>query len=141
MELSEKKCFAACDGSGLVCLLALLRRVSPLACDGWRGPLSHLLCPPGRVFNPPHCPICIQELVVGEDLCRTPCGHDFHRDCLEDWVLSRRYTSAGCPLCRESLLMSESSDPSRLFLADCAQTSATQRGGSFDWRPSELLTV
>ena len=111
---------------------------------------------PGRVFNPPHCPICIQadpswaknvkglqssilhsngskakkrypqwgrwgqlskgflgslgglrgcltcfdqrrlvifcfcslqELAGGEDLCRTPCGHDFHRDCLEDGFL------------------------------------------------------
>ncbi|CAJ1381028.1 unnamed protein product [Effrenium voratum] len=106
-------------GAWGVSLLALLRRVSPLTCDGWRGPLSHLLHPPGRIFSPSQCPVCLQELLLREDLCRTPCGHDFHRDCLEEWVLSRRYTSPGCPICRESLLLPESSDPSRLLLADC----------------------
>jgi len=101
-------------GAWGVSLLTLLRRVSPLSCDGWRGPLSHLRNPPPRQ-NVVQCSVCLQDLQATEDLCQTACGHEFHRSCLEDWVHSKRYQHPGCPLCRESLVK-EDSDPAHLLL-------------------------
>ncbi len=40
------------------------------------------------------CPICQDEMEVGEILCRLPCGHCFHRPCAGAW-LSRKAT---CPM-------------------------------------------
>ncbi|CAE7233854.1 ATL7 [Symbiodinium natans] len=94
-------------GAWAVSLLTLLRRVSPLGCDGWRGPLSHLQKPPPRQV-PAQCSVCLQDLQATEDLCQTACGHEFHRSCLEDWVHSRRWQHPGCPLCRESLAKEDS---------------------------------
>ncbi|CAE8723886.1 unnamed protein product, partial [Polarella glacialis] len=103
-----------------VCLLALLRRASPLVCDAWRGPLAHLEQPRGPNFSLAQCAVCLGELVVGDDVVRTPCGHDFHLECLEEWVVSKRYNSAGCPLCREPLVIHESTDPMHFLMAgDC----------------------
>lgn len=101
-------------GAWGVSLLTLLRRVSPLSCDGWRGPLSHLRNPPPRQ-TVVQCSVCLQDLQATEDLCQTACGHEFHRSCLEDWVHSKRYQHPGCPLCRESLVK-EDSDPAHLLL-------------------------
>lgn len=91
-------------GAWIIGLLILFRQASPLVCDGWRGPLEHFPSIMGPVFNPPQCAICIGDLVSGEDICRTPCAHDFHRGCLEDWVWSRGQRSAGCPLCRDTIV-------------------------------------
>jgi len=90
-------------GVWTVFFLVGVRRFLP-ECDGWRGPLEHLTAPPS---NAPvavvQCAVCLMDLHRGEDICRTPCGHDFHRDCLEDWVLMTRNRSPDCPLCRERL--------------------------------------
>ncbi|KAK1315681.1 E3 ubiquitin ligase BIG BROTHER [Acorus calamus] len=42
------------------------------------------------------CPVCLQSLVVGEDIQRTTCGHLFHGECIFRW-LERSRT---CPVCR-----------------------------------------
>lgn len=103
-------------GAWAVGLLSLLRRASPLSCDGWRGPLEHLAQVRGPEFSVSQCAVCLTALQRGEDVCRTPCNHDFHRDCLEEWVLSRRSRSADCPLCREPLVLREALDLTRLLL-------------------------
>jgi len=45
------------------------------------------------------CPICINNFTAGENL-RTlmSCGHQFHRSCIDLWLLRR----ADCPLCKRS---------------------------------------
>lgn len=43
------------------------------------------------------CCVCISGFRDGEEVRRLPCGHAFHRDCVDRWLLSCRRT---CPLCR-----------------------------------------
>lgn len=100
-------------GAYAVMFLLLLRRLNPLACDPWRGPLEHLVTDAtsmapaeGVTADERQCSICLSEL-VGQAVCRAPCGHDFHMQCLEDWVLLARSPSPGCPLCRQSLNVPE----------------------------------
>lgn len=85
----------------LVGLVSMLRYVSPWAFDSWRGPLEHLHAPP--TFSIAQCAICLVDFVPHDDVCRTPCAHDFHRGCLEEWVWSNDGRRAACPMCREPL--------------------------------------
>uniref|UniRef100_A0A0E0DCK3 RING-type domain-containing protein n=1 Tax=Oryza meridionalis TaxID=40149 RepID=A0A0E0DCK3_9ORYZ len=45
------------------------------------------------------CCVCISGFRDGEEVRRLPCGHAFHRDCVDRWLAlyCRRRT---CPLCR-----------------------------------------
>lgn len=95
-------------GASSVFALLLLRRIHPMACDAWRGPLEHLarqnitIPVDATSGEEPQCAICLAEL-RGQAVCRAPCGHHFHLECLEEWVTLARSPSASCPLCRESL--------------------------------------
>lgn len=42
----------------------------------------------------PECTICCEALGTG--LCATPCGHVFHMECMQRWVVQK----ACCPLCK-----------------------------------------
>lgn len=44
-----------------------------------------------------HCAICTEELAHGVRLRQLPCGHRFHPECVDPWLLER---SRFCPLCR-----------------------------------------
>ena len=46
------------------------------------------------------CPICLCELSGDETVCVPPCGHAFHKSCLQMWVTRG---NIGCPLCRKVL--------------------------------------
>ena len=47
------------------------------------------------------CPICLQ--IIGEDGCKTKCGHKFCTGCL----LKANQKNSSCPLCRHELLEKE----------------------------------
>ncbi|KAK8615002.1 hypothetical protein V6N13_068788 [Hibiscus sabdariffa] len=42
------------------------------------------------------CMICLNELEVGLKASQMPCSHDFHADCIENWLRQSHY----CPICR-----------------------------------------
>lgn len=42
------------------------------------------------------CPICIEQIKKGEDICITDCKHYYHKDCLLQWFNN----SYDCPLCK-----------------------------------------
>ncbi|KAL6640972.1 hypothetical protein ACP70R_019153 [Stipagrostis hirtigluma subsp. patula] len=44
------------------------------------------------------CVVCISAFRDGEDIRRLPCGHAFHRDCVDRWLARCRRRT--CPLCR-----------------------------------------
>jgi len=50
------------------------------------------------------CAICLGLFVIDEELRTLPCGHDFHRDCVDEWLLGKgRRTHdqlPSCPLCK-----------------------------------------
>ncbi|KAF6994415.1 hypothetical protein CFC21_011121 [Triticum aestivum] len=43
------------------------------------------------------CCVCISRFRDGEDIRSLPCGHAFHRQCVDRWLALCRRT---CPLCR-----------------------------------------
>lgn len=46
------------------------------------------------------CPICLNEMVVGEDARLLRCHHIFHKQCVDEWLR----VNASCPTCRKRIL-------------------------------------
>ncbi|KAK4481517.1 hypothetical protein RD792_012418 [Penstemon davidsonii] len=42
------------------------------------------------------CSICREEYNGGEDLGTLECGHDFHKDCIKQWLMQKNL----CPICK-----------------------------------------
>ncbi|KAK4168580.1 ER degradation-enhancing alpha-mannosidase-like protein 3 [Cladorrhinum sp. PSN259] len=54
----------------------------------------------GRTFpsRQVDCVICLEEYVEGvSQVMRLPCGHEFHKECISPWLITRRRT---CPICK-----------------------------------------
>ncbi|EXC17855.1 E3 ubiquitin-protein ligase RING1-like protein [Morus notabilis] len=45
------------------------------------------------------CVICMEEVMIGSQLIHMPCAHQFHEDCILQWLKKAN----SCPLCRFSL--------------------------------------
>ena len=45
------------------------------------------------------CSVCTDEYEVEEEVREMPCGHKFHKDCLDPWLKLRN----SCPVCRFEL--------------------------------------
>merc|ERR1712154_499033 len=46
------------------------------------------------------CAICLDDFGHGEELRLLPCGHAFHRQCVDPWLLKQ---SELCPMCKQSI--------------------------------------
>ncbi|XP_078681554.1 E3 ubiquitin-protein ligase ZNRF3-like [Branchiostoma floridae x Branchiostoma belcheri] len=46
------------------------------------------------------CAICLEEFQDGQELRIVPCLHEFHKDCVDPWLLSNRT----CPLCMYNII-------------------------------------
>ena len=51
------------------------------------------------LFLQDECPICLENLMVGDSIYLIPCCHYFHKNCLKDWILIEN----DCPSCRMKL--------------------------------------
>ena len=54
----------------------------------------------GETEDPTPCTICLEDFVVGEKLKVLPCGHQYHQECIEPWLLEK---SSLCPLCKQNI--------------------------------------
>jgi len=45
------------------------------------------------------CAVCQDNYKVGDTVCKLPCGHEYHKDCVHPW-LERHCT---CPVCRHEV--------------------------------------
>ena len=60
---------------------------------------SHVVGSPGQSTDLDcKCPICLEHIVAGVTLRDLPCGHQFHKDCLDQWLQHK----ATCPICQRS---------------------------------------
>lgn len=92
--------------------------------------------PPAEAAAPPSCRICHSEYAAGERLRQLPCGHVFHKACIDEWIGQFHAT---CPVCRLNLLSSAKSPriASRLLAssgrAESANVSARRHlsGGGY----------
>ena len=46
------------------------------------------------------CSVCLDPLLVGAEMRALPCGHTYHRKCVDKWLIRRRK----CPLCKLDIL-------------------------------------
>ncbi|XP_062191389.1 probable E3 ubiquitin-protein ligase XERICO [Phragmites australis] len=63
----------------------------------------------GRRRGGVDCRVCLARFEPESVVNRLPCGHLFHRACLETWL---DYDHATCPLCRLRLLPAADDSPS-----------------------------
>ncbi|CAH9054827.1 unnamed protein product [Cuscuta epithymum] len=47
------------------------------------------------------CSVCLTEFAPEAEINRLPCGHVFHKACLEKWL---KYWNLTCPLCRNNMI-------------------------------------
>ncbi|XP_030009059.1 LOW QUALITY PROTEIN: E3 ubiquitin-protein ligase RNF43 [Sphaeramia orbicularis] len=58
----------------------------------------------------PVCAICLEEFQDGQDLRIISCAHEFHKDCVDPWLLQHRT----CPLCMHNIMGTERQTQRRL---------------------------
>lgn len=52
------------------------------------------------------CPVCLNDMVVGEEARLLTCRHLFHKQCVDEWLR----VNASCPTCRMSIINVPASD-------------------------------
>ncbi|KAJ3589282.1 hypothetical protein NHX12_010127 [Muraenolepis orangiensis] len=55
----------------------------------------------------PACAICLEDFQDGQDLRIISCAHEFHKDCVDPWLLQHRT----CPLCMHNIMGAERQPP------------------------------
>ncbi|XP_023688897.1 E3 ubiquitin-protein ligase RNF43 [Paramormyrops kingsleyae] len=51
----------------------------------------------------PMCAICLEEFLDGQNLRIISCSHEFHKECVDPWLLQHRT----CPLCMHNIMGAE----------------------------------
>ena len=54
--------------------------------------------------NRPMCSICLSEFEDGQTVKTLRCGHSFHPECIDTWLVNER---ALCPVCRQGIYQVE----------------------------------
>jgi hypothetical protein len=54
----------------------------------------------GELEEPNPCTICLEDFEPGDKLKVLPCGHEYHKECIEPWLLEK---SSLCPLCKQNI--------------------------------------
>lgn len=53
-----------------------------------------------NVEDKPTCAICLCEYEEGDLIKKLRCGHSFHSDCIDPWLINKK---ALCPICRQGI--------------------------------------
>ena len=48
------------------------------------------------LFRNSVCTICLEDFFLNEDVVLFPCGHCYHKGCIENWLIVKN----NCPLCK-----------------------------------------
>ena len=74
-------------------VLSFLRGSCGGACAGEDGEDDKLVVDNGTGAT---CAVCIEDYESGDELRALDCGHAFHKDCIDPWLITKR---ACCPVC------------------------------------------
>lgn len=67
------------------------------------------------------CPICLEEFHVGNEVRGLPCAHNFHVECIDEWLR----LNVKCPRCRCSVFPNLDLSALTHFRADSERSSAS----------------
>lgn len=62
-----------------------------------------------REFRQENCVICLERFASIPDSIFLPCGHNFHKECIESWIRSKQT----CPICRINIAQPNENVPVR----------------------------
>ena len=82
------------------------------------------------------CAVCLDDFEPGDVLRQLPCGHRYHRECIDPWLTEK---SSACPMCKADFYKPPSDEDdrqgqpnllplSRRATTDAAHLDANQRG-------------
>ncbi len=52
-------------------------------------------------FENENCVVCLFNFESEEKILVLPCGHGYHKECIEPWIITK---SSRCPICKKSIL-------------------------------------
>ncbi|XP_042344233.1 RING finger protein 215 isoform X2 [Plectropomus leopardus] len=76
----------------------VLKRMSSLKTKTYRQPKPR--CDPSQLGETDNCAVCLEPFNNNQCLRVLPCLHEYHRDCVDPWLLLHHT----CPLCKRSIL-------------------------------------
>ncbi|KAK2901702.1 RING finger protein 215 isoform X2 [Channa argus] len=76
----------------------ILKRMSSLKTKTYRQPKPW--CDPSQPMETDNCAVCLEPFNNNQCLRVLPCLHEYHRDCVDPWLLVQHT----CPLCKRSIL-------------------------------------
>ncbi|XP_018617924.2 RING finger protein 215 isoform X1 [Scleropages formosus] len=76
----------------------ILRRLAALKTRKYHPPKAW--CDAGQAGDADNCAVCLEQFYNNQCLRVLPCMHEFHRDCVDPWLLLQQT----CPLCKRSIL-------------------------------------
>lgn len=82
----------------------VLKRMSSLKTKRYRQPKPW--CDPSQLAEADNCAVCLEPFNNNQCLRVLPCLHEYHRDCVDPWLLLQHT----CPLCKRSILSSVCKD-------------------------------
>ncbi|KAM9393748.1 RING finger protein 215 isoform 2-T2 [Pholidichthys leucotaenia] len=82
----------------------VLKRMSSLKTKTYCQPKPW--CDPSQTAETDNCAVCLEPFNNNQCLRVLPCLHEYHRDCVDPWLLLQHT----CPLCKRSILGSVSKD-------------------------------
>ncbi|KAM9743838.1 RING finger protein 215 isoform 1-T1 [Menidia menidia] len=88
------------DDSELLPKQDILKRMSLLKTKMYRQPRPW--CDPSQPIETDNCAVCLEPFNNNQCLRVLPCLHEYHRDCVDPWLLLHHT----CPLCKRSILSS-----------------------------------
>mmetsp|Transcript_93511 Transcript_93511/g.171599 ORF Transcript_93511/g.171599 Transcript_93511/m.171599 type:complete len:177 (+) Transcript_93511:67-597(+) len=59
------------------------------------------IAPAVPAIEPSHCVVCMQPIVVGEQVRWMSCAHVLHAQCILDWWTHQPRVGLECPVCRQ----------------------------------------
>ncbi|XP_038144056.1 RING finger protein 215 [Cyprinodon tularosa] len=88
------------DNSELLPKQDILKKMSSLKTKTYRRPKPW--CDPAQQTEAENCAVCLEPFNNNQCLRVLPCLHEYHRDCIDPWLLLQHT----CPLCKRSILNS-----------------------------------
>mmetsp|Transcript_29765 Transcript_29765/g.60099 ORF Transcript_29765/g.60099 Transcript_29765/m.60099 type:complete len:132 (+) Transcript_29765:310-705(+) len=88
-------------------------------------------------FHEVECSICLDELQAGQRVTRVQCQHEFHTDCIFNWIAAKlaKDNPANCPNCNHTIIPPIKKLPPREFVA-AATAQMAARNMFMGQRPS-----
>ncbi|XP_044051112.1 RING finger protein 215 isoform X3 [Siniperca chuatsi] len=89
----------------------VLKRMSSLKTKRYRQPKPW--CDPSEPVETDNCAVCLEPFNNNQCLRVLPCLHEYHRDCVDPWLLLQHT----CPLCKRSILTMDCGSKYKLLTA------------------------